>query len=380
MTMNVLRNTLISLVVSFGMLHAIGVAAIADPGRSEPVSSPNATPAPAAQEVLSVAIPFGDYEIIQTRADQELRVAGYGSLLVPGKPKLPSKIFSIAIPPGAKLVDVTYESAESTALPGSYQIAPAPLPRVICDENPDLYAEAQAEYEANFDSVYGSDDPYPAAVIEVMRTAGYRKYNLVDVRVTPFTYAPQSGRLTYHARITVNVTYRLAAERAAVQLDDLPRCERIARNMILNHGQAQDWYERPRSEGRGLHDFVIITLDTLTSAVTPRLTGRRPRAERWKSSRRRGSTRTTAGTTSPRESATSSGPSIPSRNGALKTCSWSAITTTCPCGGRSRTWATASRRRTSIMRSCRCRTTNLGMRTAITSGGKTRTPSTSTRK
>jgi len=269
MTMNVLRNTLISLVVSFGMLHAIGVAAIADPGRSEPVSSPNATPAPAAQEVLSVAIPFGDYEIIQTRADQELRVAGYGSLLVPGKPKLPSKIFSIAIPPGAKLVDVTYESAESTALPGSYQIAPAPLPRVICDENPDLYAEAQAEYEANFDSVYGSDDPYPAAVIEVMRTAGYRKYNLVDVRVTPFTYAPQSGRLTYHARITVNVTYRLAAERAAVQLDDLPRCERIARNMILNHGQAQDWYERPRSEGRGLHDFVIITLDTLTSAVTP---------------------------------------------------------------------------------------------------------------
>ena len=43
---------------------------------------------------VSVSAPAGAYEIATTEQGDELSVAGYGRLLVPGKPNLPAKIFA----------------------------------------------------------------------------------------------------------------------------------------------------------------------------------------------------------------------------------------------------------------------------------------------
>ncbi len=221
-------------------------------------------------EAISVRIPVGTYEIDYAEEGQMISVEDFGRLLVPGKPNLPSKIFAIAIPPGAKVTEVSFDLGEGTTLSGTYEISPSPLPRVISMEDPLLYERDQRMYEENYNSVYGSDEPYPASVGEMIRTAGFRKYNLVDVRVTPFTYHPQSGRLTYYPEVTVQVSYTFANDLIPADMvrDDIPSQEEIAEEIILNYGQAQTWYSAAPGTKED-YDFVIITLDALTSAVAP---------------------------------------------------------------------------------------------------------------
>ena len=222
-----------------------------------------------ADEEISVTIPVGTYEIKHIQPGQEISVENFGRLLIPGKPNLPSKIFAIAIPPGAEVAEVTFDLGEGITLPGSYEISPAPLPRVIGQEDPLLYERDRQMYEENFNSVYRSDEPYPASVGEVVRTAGFRKYNLVDVRVTPFTYRPLSGQLTYYPEVTVRVSYTFPQNFSSedIMMDNLPRKERMAEEIILNYHQAQSWYPSVTG-GKEDYDFVIITLDALTSSVT----------------------------------------------------------------------------------------------------------------
>jgi hypothetical protein len=224
----------------------------------------------AAAEQISVPVPIGSYDIEYVEQGHKLSVDDFGRLLVPGKPNLPSKIFAIAIPPGAEVADVTFDLGEGIVLSGTYQIPPSPLPRVIGEENPALYERDRRMYEENYNSVYGSDQPYPASVGEVVRTAGFRKYNLVDVRVTPFSYRPQSGQLTYYPEVTVRVNYTLLKSFSPQEMivDNLPRQERIAQEIILNYDQAQGWYPGMVGDKED-YDFVIITLDALTSSVAP---------------------------------------------------------------------------------------------------------------
>ncbi|MGB7060979.1 MAG: C25 family cysteine peptidase [Candidatus Zixiibacteriota bacterium] len=224
----------------------------------------------AAAEQISVPVPVGSYDIEYVEQGHELSVDDFGRLLVPGKPNLPSKIFAIAIPPGAEVAGVTFDLGEGITLSGAYKISPSPLPRVIGQEDPLLYERDRRTYEENYNSVYGSDEPYPASVGEVVRFAGFRKYNLVDVRITPFTYRPQSGQLTYYPEVTVRVDYTIPKGLSPqdMMVDDIARQEEVARDIILNYDQARSWYSGAGGSKED-YDFVIITLDALTSSITP---------------------------------------------------------------------------------------------------------------
>ncbi|MBU0641451.1 MAG: hypothetical protein KKB50_21530 [Planctomycetes bacterium] len=218
---------------------------------------------------VSVDVPVGTYQISAGKAGHEVAVEDFGRLLVPGKPLLPSKIFAVAVPSGAQVTGVEFETGAGVTLPGSYDVMPAALPRVIGDEDPLLYEADLRLYEANHAAVYGSNATYPAQAVEFVRTSGYRKYNLVDVRVTPFAYRPVSGQLMYYPNITVHVDYQIGRAPIAGNPDSLARTEAIAEEIVLNYAQAQGWYPPAEPVGRGLHDYVIITLDSLTAAVTP---------------------------------------------------------------------------------------------------------------
>ncbi len=223
----------------------------------------------AQESVVRVTIPVAPYQLQRAGDLDELAVEGFGRLLIPGKPALPSRIFSIAIPPGAQVVDVTTDAGQGIRLPGTYDIAPAPLPRVLGEEDPAVYARQLAEYEANRAAVYSSDEPYPARVAEYVRSAGYRRYNLVDVRVCPFAYRPVSCEVMYYPDIHVTVSYRAADKGAVPMTDCLAGAERVAQELILNHSEAIAWYPASPVISRGLHDYVIITLDSLMTAVLP---------------------------------------------------------------------------------------------------------------
>jgi hypothetical protein len=219
--------------------------------------------------VVSTTISVGRYEIKNADvAGSEIFVDGFGRLLIPGKPNLPSKIFSIAIPPGSKLVEVSFDVSEEVVLPGFYYVSPSPLPRVPGVEDPLFYEQESKRYEENYNMVYGSDDPYPSSVVDLVGTGGYRKYNLVDVRVSPFVYHPVSGRLIYYPEVTVHVSYTFPEGFSydEIMVDDIPRAEEMAEDIVFNYDQAKNWYPMGTIGGE-TYDFVIVTLDSLTSSV-----------------------------------------------------------------------------------------------------------------
>lgn len=219
---------------------------------------------------LSVPIPMGAFQIVEEKQGFEVAIDNFGRLLIPGKPSLPSKIFSIAIPPGATVQDVTFEAKTSTILPGEYKIIPNPLPRIIGPENSVFRTRDIQQYEENFKSVYGQDTPYPESIGEIVGIGGYRKYNLVDIRITPVVYYPISEKLMYYQDIIVKIQYTFSEKFSAedIMIDNLPKTEKNAKEMIFNYDEAQKWYPNGPG-GREQYDYIIITLDSLTSAVSP---------------------------------------------------------------------------------------------------------------
>jgi len=233
-----------------------------------------AGPVTAADTAGSVTItyPTGTFEITGTVGGHEIAMEDFGRLLVPGCPDIPARIISIAIPPGATVTGVICEAKGSEVLDGEYRLRSVPLPRVIGEENPDVYAREKRAMDEKYDSIFGSDEPYPGSAGEFVRPAAYRKYNLADVRIYPFSYRPQSGKLIHHPEMEVTVHYRLPEIMPAgvVVADNLPRPERRAREIVYNYGEASSWYaEAGPPVDRGLYDYVIITLESLVSSVQP---------------------------------------------------------------------------------------------------------------
>jgi hypothetical protein len=216
---------------------------------------------------IEISIPIGDYSIAFSDEGHEISIEDFGYLLIPGKPKLPSKIFTIALPPGAEVMTVDYEVGGITTLTGSYSVVPSPLPRSIGQEDPVVYGRDKKMYDDNYNLIYGSDEAYPGDAAELLGNAGYRNYNLVDIRVTPFSYRPQSGQLTYISQLNLIITCSIPESTSInVVAGDIPNAEKVAESFIFNMDQARNWYPSGGIK-RGLNDFVIITLESLTNAV-----------------------------------------------------------------------------------------------------------------
>jgi hypothetical protein len=227
------------------------------------------TPHVAANDACeSVQIRVGPLDFAQTARGELPLVENFGRLLVPGKPALPSRIFAVAMPPGAEVTHVTYDLGVGIEIPGEHHIAPAPPPQIMGPEYAAERERQQQIHDRNYAAVYGCDEPFPTQPVEFVRTAGYRQYNLADVRVTPFSYRPRSKQLTAYPNISVHVHYRFADGVARATFTESPRVERVAEDLVVNHARTEEW------QGHGLRDqyrfdFVIITLSSLVSAVTP---------------------------------------------------------------------------------------------------------------
>jgi hypothetical protein len=217
---------------------------------------------------ITTSISIGSYEIENTDQGDIVSIEDFGRLIIPGKPNLPTKIFAIAIPPGAEYVDLTYETGEGIDIIGDYYVTPVPLPRVIGEEDPAVVKKELQIYNENYEVTYNSDEIYPKSIVEFECTAGFRKYNLVDVRVNPITYQPLSGKLTYYPDITVHVNYEFPEgfDSTEIMFDEVASFEQRASEFILNHEATKDWYPTAPS-GRESYNYVIITLDSLTSYI-----------------------------------------------------------------------------------------------------------------
>jgi len=217
----------------------------------------------------------GEYDIVDAgEGYQVIRMEGFGYLLDPGKPKLPSQIFAIAVPPGVKIDTVATRGIDPVVLDGTYRIQPAPVV-IMLSADEEKEASTRRHYEEILREAYASEQPYPAVSGVFEQQGGYRKYDLALVRYSPFAYKPKSGQLTYFPRLEVTITYSYAKSAApAIEgliQEFLPEAEERAAELIINYPDVRNWYpavqqKDPRATTGG---FVIITTNALEDAVWP---------------------------------------------------------------------------------------------------------------
>ena len=221
---------------------------------------------------LQLTIPTGSYQILSTGGGHQINAPEFGRWLVPGQPNLPAKIFSVALPPGAKLTGLSFVEDALRVLPGTYNVEPVVLPRVVGEESEEAYARDLARRDATHAAIYTANKYFPAAPAELVQTGSYRKYNLVDIRVFPFTCNPVAGTLAHRGQVDLRVHYEVPDVLPAeiVLVDHLPRTEARAAEWIVNYAEASQWYAEyepadPATKGR--HDYVIITLESLLGSI-----------------------------------------------------------------------------------------------------------------
>lgn len=228
-------------------------------------------------ETYEYTIEAGNYEIADAgNGFQEIKMEGFGWLLDPGKPKLPSKIFSISIPPGAAIESVEATGVGLMDLEGTYRIAPAPMVSALSATDREI-EQTKAEYERIVQEAYASDAPYPTREGEFRQKGAYRKYNLAMVRFSPFYYEAKSGKLYLYSSLNVTIHYSyssdVSAEFEGLLEDNIPEAEERAAEFILNYQDAQRWYPAPPAPAddtpANTGGFVIVTTDALEEAVWP---------------------------------------------------------------------------------------------------------------
>jgi len=223
---------------------------------------------------LTVEVTSTHYEIIDLPEGlQRIQMTDFGNLSVPGKPLLPAKVYMIALPPGAEVIDVNITGMNATELPGKHRITPAAL-MLPSDHRKDLVEQSIREWQENFDIIYSSDQAYPPQVGEYLGNGGLRKYSFIRIAFFPFSYQPKSGRLIFYSSAEVSINYHQPlsespkTHKMKQALSDT-KADELASKLFINHSEAQQWY-LPESKEDGIsqtYDYIIITTDALQSSV-----------------------------------------------------------------------------------------------------------------
>ncbi|MBN2564448.1 MAG: hypothetical protein JXB46_01940, partial [Candidatus Eisenbacteria bacterium] len=122
-----------------------------------------------------------------------------------GKPELPLRVLRFVIPADMRVSDVIVSEMEETTIPGVHMIVPA-QPRVPIGET--------AEWAAPDQTVYGSDERYPAERVEYLGEGYLGGYRIASVAVYPMQYQPASGKLTLVTDISVELKLSPDADRS----------------------------------------------------------------------------------------------------------------------------------------------------------------------
>jgi len=216
--------------------------------------------------VVTVDIPDAPLLTERSGGAVRLEMPDYGTVGVPGQPRLPARIVAVAIPPGAEVQNVHVTSASQQELSGSYLIEPVSPRLPLKDMSDTELARYEHAYEAEQNRIYSRDMLWPESIGAMERLAGFRKYRVVDVQIRPVQYNPVTGTLVRHSGITVAVEYTVPENVEPIR-DNSPRMEALARRIIVNYDEAQAWYSSEKDGSRSTYDMVIITTDALVDRV-----------------------------------------------------------------------------------------------------------------
>jgi Peptidase family C25 len=231
----------------------------------------------ASRDTISVTVRANPYLIVHEEGMDCISMEGFHYLNVPGKPKLPSKTFLMALPPGADVVSVNVQGLEENTLPGTYNIMAAERIRPLFEphKNPGHYADLEREWNENYQAAYTAQRPYPAERGSLVMQGTLRKYVYAAVSFHPFSYEPETGRLTRFDKARISIVCDVpdpdsrAYHDLKIQNQDTLADDR-ASELFINFHDVRDRYARDPSLTVGYPqqwDLVILTTETIEETI-----------------------------------------------------------------------------------------------------------------
>jgi hypothetical protein len=194
-----------------------------------------------------------DYADGKTEIDME----GFGSILISGYPKLPSKTFLVGVPPGAEVVSVKLVNVDCEVIPGCYDVISVPLASNNID---DVTFKIEEE-------VYFSSDSHPSDVYEFLGMGQLRKYSFARVRFCPMAYSPSTGELILYKEITLKIEFKSIHDISDELLSDTVMDD-VASEIIVNYPSIRSFYVPSFSAcSTENNNYIIITTSSLENSV-----------------------------------------------------------------------------------------------------------------
>jgi len=197
---------------------------------------------------------------------------------ITGEPMLPSRIANVLLLPNADISSIKLEviSENTKQLDGTYNIQPAPEPRILLDNGTYDFAASDEPIEVIKSAVYQNDSAYPEKNVQLLPYSQMRKWIFVPVQFIPFKYNPVQKTLILIENATVKISYdlqpALSAEESNLLMDTV--MDSLAPGMFVNFNELKDSYGaqiQASSETRATGHYVIITTNAIRSASSSKL-------------------------------------------------------------------------------------------------------------
>ncbi len=118
---------------------------------------------------------------------------------VPTEPMLPFKTTNILMPPNTEIAGIEVETYGQIELEGIYNINYALEPVPIIPDPPEIETVPDPD-------IYGSNDPYPSGLFELVSVESFRGYEIAIMNIFPVQYLPASGIVQYYDEIELYIT------------------------------------------------------------------------------------------------------------------------------------------------------------------------------
>ncbi|MBU7015576.1 MAG: hypothetical protein HXS52_01385 [Theionarchaea archaeon] len=175
---------------------------------------------------------------------------------IAGEPVVPCYPARILLPQDAEVTDVSVSHSSPIIQQGI---------DIQWGQPPCTFSDTPVKVGRNND-IYGSDNPYPGKMIDVLSVQSFRGFKILYVNLFPLQYQPKSQTATLYETITVNVK----TQKGPVQtLYRGYSADKEAVIDLVDNPETVDSYTTPAQSvspllESGTYEYIIITSDALT--------------------------------------------------------------------------------------------------------------------
>jgi hypothetical protein len=190
---------------------------------------------------------FNDFDRVE--------IPGMTNTGAPGEPVLPVRTIKFLIPFGQQVTGVDVGWTSKKKLSGTYVIEPGQNAVPLSYTGPVIPALPDA-------AIYGSSDPYPGKLYDIVSTQNMHGYSILIINIHPVEYIPATGELFYYDNMNLRVN--LQSEQTIEQAS-------LFRGLAADRQKVEQFVDNPSNASSYslttnapliTYKYLVITSDT----------------------------------------------------------------------------------------------------------------------